>query len=75
MKAAKEMEPMLVNLVNDRGEELDLSAAHAEKRTELQTLWDQWNASMPPPLGNGKNWDGEEAGTAKKQPKRGTASN
>lgn len=70
VKAAKDMEPMLVNLANDRSEAHDLSATHADKRKELQTLWDQWNAPMPPPIGNDKSWDGEEVRTAKKQQKK-----
>jgi arylsulfatase A-like enzyme len=70
VKAAKDMEPMLVNLANDRAEANDLSIAHADKRNELQTLWNQWNAPIPPPIGSGKSWDGEEARMAKKQRKK-----
>jgi arylsulfatase A-like enzyme len=70
VKAAKDMEPMLVNLANDRAEANDLSIAHADKRNELQALWNQWNAPMPPPIGSGKSWDGEEARMAKKQRKK-----
>jgi len=70
VKAAKNMEPMLVNLATDRGEQQDLSAGQPEKKKELQTLWNQWNAQMPPPHGSGKHWDGEEAKAAKKQRKK-----
>jgi arylsulfatase A-like enzyme len=40
----------LYNLVDDVGEQHDLSAARPEKLQELQTLWDRWNASNVAPL-------------------------
>lgn len=61
VKAAADMEPMLVNLVTDRGEQTDLSAEQPAKKAELQKLFDQWNATMLPPRWEDKRWNGEEA--------------
>ena len=58
VKAGKEMEPMLVNLVQDRGETNDLSAQFPAKKKELQALFDTWNASMQPPRWEDLRWDG-----------------
>jgi len=70
VKAAKDMEPMLVNLATDRGEQHDLSAEHPQKKAELQKLWDAWNATMQPPRWQDKRWDGEEARAQHKENKR-----
>ncbi len=60
VKAGRDMEPMLVNLAQDRGEQKDLSADNPEKRKELTALFDQWNASMQPPRWEDQRWNGEE---------------
>lgn len=60
VKASKEMEPMLVNLAQDRGEQTDLSAQFPDKKKELQSLYDKWDASMQPPRWEDQRWNGEE---------------
>ncbi len=60
VKAAKAMEPMLVNLAEDIGEQTDLSAQFPEKKQELQTRYDQWNAQMQPPRWVDERWNGDE---------------
>ena len=59
VKASQAMEPMLVNLAQDPGEQNDLSAAHPEKKAELTTLFDKWNATMQSPRWEDKRWNGE----------------
>lgn len=70
VKASKSMEPMLVNLATDRGEQTDLSGAEPEKKQQLQTLWDAWNAQMLPCSTDDGRMDGEEARAAKKERKK-----
>lgn len=70
VKASKSMEPMLVNLATDRGEQSDLSGEHPEKKQGLQKLWDAWNAEMQPCTTNDGRMDGEEARAAKKERKK-----
>ncbi|MBI3879600.1 MAG: sulfatase-like hydrolase/transferase [Verrucomicrobia bacterium] len=60
VKAGKDMEPMLVNLAQDLGEQKDLSAQNPEKKKELQSLFDKWNSSMQPPRWEDPRWNGEE---------------
>jgi arylsulfatase A-like enzyme len=60
VKAGKDMEPMLVNLAQDRGEQKDLSAQFPDKKQELQSLFDKWNASMQPPRWEDLRWNGDE---------------
>lgn len=60
VKASKGMDPMLVNLAQDPGEQKDLSAQSPEKKRELQALYDAWNASMQPPRWEDLRWNGEE---------------
>ncbi len=60
VKATKDMEPMLVNLADDPGEEHDLSAKFPDKKRELQSRFDTWNASMQPPRWEDKRWNGDE---------------
>lgn len=75
VKASKDMEPMLVNLAKDPGEQTDLSAQFADKKTELQVLFDQWNATMQPPRWEDQRWNGEDdrkdSKTEKKAKKKG----
>ena len=54
----------LYNLADDIGETKDLAAALPDKRQELQTKWEAWNATLVPPLwGGGKaDNDGPEPG-------------
>jgi arylsulfatase A-like enzyme len=70
VKASKEMEPMLVNLKQDPGEQRDLSLDQPAKKAELQSLFDQWNARMQPPRWEDLRWNGDEdrkANNKKKQ--------
>jgi arylsulfatase A-like enzyme len=60
VKASKDMEPMLVNLATDPGEQKDLSTENPAKKAELQTLWEKWDASMQPPRWEDRRWNGEE---------------
>ncbi len=70
VKASKGMEPMLVNLAADRGEQQDLSAQNPAKKQELQALFDAWNATMQPPRWEDSRWNGEEERKANKQAKK-----
>jgi hypothetical protein len=47
-------------------EQTDLTAQQADKAKHLQTLYDQWNASMQPPRWQDNRWNGEEARAEKK---------
>ena len=61
VKAGKDMEPMLVNLAQDPGEQKDLSEREfPDKKQALQALYDKWNASMQPPRWEDQRWNGEE---------------
>lgn len=70
VKASKDMQPMLVNLATDPGEQTDLSAKEPEKAQALQKLFDQWNATMQPPRWEDLRWNGEESRKAGKKEKR-----
>lgn len=70
VKASKEMQPMLVNLATDPGEQTDLSAKEPEKAKALQKLFDQWNATMQPPRWEDLRWNGEESRKEGKKEKR-----
>lgn len=70
VKAGKEMEPMLVNLAKDLGEQTDLSAQFPEKKQELQSLFDKWDAAMQPPRWQDARWNGDENRKEAKQEKR-----
>ena len=67
VKASKDMEPMLVNLATDPGEQKDLSTENPAKKTELQTLWEKWDASMQPPRWEDQRWNGDEKRKEKKK--------
>jgi arylsulfatase A-like enzyme len=74
VKASKDMQPMLVNLATDPGEQTDLSAKEPEKAQSLQKLFDQWNATMQPPRWEDERWNGDEnrkEGKKEKRKKRG----
>jgi arylsulfatase A-like enzyme len=60
VKAGKEMEPMLVNLADDPGEQTDLSDKFPDKKKDLQARFDAWNATMMPPRWEDLRWNGEE---------------
>jgi hypothetical protein len=64
------MEPMLINLSTDLGEQKDLSAEHPEKKAELQALYDKWNSGMQPPRWVDLRWNGDENRKANKPGKR-----
>ncbi len=70
VKASKDMEPMLVNLATDPGEQTDLTAKEPEKAKALQKLFDQWNATMQPPRWEDLRWNGEENRKEGKKEKR-----
>ena len=70
VKASKDMEPMLVNLVTDPGEQNDLSAENPAKKAELTTLFEKWNASMQPPRWEDQRWNGEPDRKADKKKKK-----
>ena len=70
VKAGLDLEPMLVNLAEDRGEQKDLSAQFPDKKQELQALFDRWNATMQPPRWDDRRWNGEEGRTDAKQQKK-----
>lgn len=70
VKAGKDMEPMLVNLAKDLGEQTDLSAQFPEKKQELQSLFDKWDATMQPPRWQDARWNGDENRKEAKQEKR-----
>ena len=65
-----DMEPMLVNLAADRGEQTDLTGQNPAKKQELQALFDKWNATMLPPRWEDRRWNGEEERKANKQAKK-----
>jgi len=70
VKASKDMQPMLVNLRDDPGEQTDLTAKEPEKAQSLQKLFDQWNATMQPPRWEDQRWNGEESRKEGKKEKR-----
>ncbi|MBE2284214.1 MAG: sulfatase-like hydrolase/transferase [Prosthecobacter sp.] len=70
VKASKDMQPMLVNLATDPGEQTDLTAKEPEKARALQQLFDQWNAAMQPPRWEDQRWNGEESRKEQKKGKR-----
>ena len=70
VKATKDMTPMLVNLANDPGEQTDLTVQQPAKAMAMQTLFDQWNATMQPPRWEDQRWNGEEDRKADKKAKK-----
>jgi len=70
VKASKEMNPMLVNLANDPGEQTDLTATQPEKAKEKQALFDEWNATMQPPRWQDLRWNGDPNRKAGKKGKQ-----
>jgi arylsulfatase A-like enzyme len=60
VKANKDMQPILINLATDPGEQTDLTAQEPEKAKQLQAAFDQWNATMQPPRWEDQRWNGEE---------------
>lgn len=69
VKASKDMEPMLVNLSSDQGEQKDLSAEQPAKKAELTALFNQWNDSMQPPRWEDQRWNGDPSRKADKKKK------
>lgn len=70
VKASQAMEPMLVNLAHDRGEQIDLRAKEPERARALQALYDQWTAQMQPPRWVDQRWNGEEDRKANRKESR-----
>jgi arylsulfatase A-like enzyme len=62
-------EPRLFNLADDIGEAKDLSRTHTDKRKELKTQWDAWNAEQAQPLWVPKAGKKEEKKQKKVEPK------
>lgn len=81
VKPAVEINPMLVNLASDAGEQTDLSGEYPEKMQLLQKEWDRWNSEMQPPRWDDPRWNGEkylkqrktESDLKKKQKNSGSA--
>ncbi len=72
VKAGKDMEPMLVNLAQDPGEQKDLSEENPAKKSELQALFDKWDSTMKPPRWDDQRWNGDEnRKDVKKERKKG----
>ncbi|OYW76763.1 MAG: hypothetical protein B7Z37_07160 [Verrucomicrobia bacterium 12-59-8] len=70
VKASKDMQPMLINLATDPGEQTDLTAKEPEKALALQKLFDQWNTTMQPPRWEDQRWNGAESRKEGKKEKR-----
>ncbi len=70
VKASKDMEPMLLNLAADPGEQKDLSAENPAKKTELTALFDQWNATMQSPRWEDQRWNGDADHKTEKKAKK-----
>jgi len=71
VKASKDMEPMLVNLAADPGEQKDLSTEIPTKKAELTALFDQWNAGMQSPRWEDQRWNGDPDRKADEKKKKG----
>lgn len=59
--------PKLFNLARDSGETTDLSTTESKRATELQALWDAWNASNEPPRWIDERWNGDGPSSKKKK--------
>ena len=59
--AGDDMQPMLIDLASDPGERRNVAAAHSRIVMELQTAWQDWNATLPPPRWDDPRNRGEEA--------------
>jgi arylsulfatase A-like enzyme len=70
VKAGKDVEPMLVNLADDPGEQKDLSTENPAKKKELLALFDKWNALMQPPRWEDRRWNGDEKRKEMKKERR-----
>jgi arylsulfatase A-like enzyme len=70
VKASKDMEPMLVNLKSDPGEQSDLSVENPAKKTELLSLFEKWNATMQPPRWEDQRWNGDPERKKNKKAKK-----
>jgi hypothetical protein len=51
---------MLFHLASDPGEQKNLAAQQPAKVSELQRLWDTWNAKNEPPRWTDDRWNGLE---------------
>ena len=70
VKAGKDMEPMLVNLAQDLGEQKDLSAQFPDRKKDMQALFKKWDATMQPPRWEDQRWNGGENRKEVKQERR-----
>jgi arylsulfatase A-like enzyme len=73
VKASKDMQPMLVNLATDPGEQKDLSTEQPAKKAELTALFEKWNATMLPPRWEDERWNGDPDRKADKKKRKGKA--
>ena len=71
VKAGKDMEPMLVNLAQDPGEQKDLSAQFPDRKKDMQALFDKWDSTMKPPRWEDQRWNGEDRKELKKERRKG----
>jgi arylsulfatase A-like enzyme len=60
----------LYNVATDPGENKDLAAAMPEKVTELQSKWDEWNATNIQPRWGSAHTDNDGADPATRPPKK-----
>ena len=74
-KAQPVTEARLYRLSDDIGESKDLAAEMPDKLKELQAKWDEWNATLVPPLwgATGGDGDGEEPAAPRKRRKQAAA--
>lgn len=63
IKAGIDLSPMLFNLSEGSEEQNDLSAVFPEKKSNLQSQWNRWNAEMRSPRWEDSRWNGERAFT------------
>ena len=59
--AGDDMKPMLIDLASDPGERRDVAGEHSRIVMELQTAWQDWNVTLPPPRWDDPRNRGEEA--------------
>lgn len=73
VKAAKDMQPMLVNLATDPGEKVDLATREPERARAMAAAWERWNATMRPERWHDARSEGEERRQALLEARKGGA--
>ncbi|MBL9117086.1 MAG: sulfatase-like hydrolase/transferase [Verrucomicrobiaceae bacterium] len=71
VKASKDMEPMLIDLSTDPGEQNDRANENPNKKAELVALFDKWNDSMQPPRWEDLRWNGDADRKSDKRKSKG----